>query len=203
MFLRSPQPVLQSSLTDPLTPSDFIYWVLIPELAILLIQDDLSLSYKDAFDAMGDSREFGLSVFGVEEGEQAGGALMEGWDEDAVDVTGEGDDSGIQVLRKKVKETQHRSTRTSRRSGGAGADAFEAHDAKAFDPAVRLAERGVKPSWEERKAAARVAVPSSSQATAVGKGKGKRKGVEEEEEQAIPSSRVRPLRPLFSCNGPL
>lgn len=129
MFARPPAPVLTSANCEPLTASDFIYWVLIPELAILLIQEDLDVSYREAFEAMKNSREFGLSVFGVEEGEQTGGALMEGWDADAEEVAS-GDERGITVLRRKLnKSVQHRKTKTSQRA----AEGFPAYDPKAFD----------------------------------------------------------------------
>lgn len=166
MFSRPPAPVLTSAICNPLTASDFIYWVLIPELAILLIQEDLGVSYREAFEAMKDSREFGLSVFGVEEGEQSGGALMEGWDENAEEVAS-GDERGITILRRKLnKSVQHRKSKTSQRASGG----FPAYDPKAFDRAGGPAGSGPASSQTARAGNLRTRSPpvmlSSSQLSA-------------------------------------
>jgi len=155
MFARPPAPVLTSAHCEPLTASDFIYWVLIPELAILLIQEDLGVSYREAFEAMKNSREFGLSVFGVEEGEQAGGALMAGWDEHAEEVAS-GDERGITILRRKLtKSTQHRKSRTSQRA----AEGFPPYDPKAFERPGASSSSGPASSQTARAGAPRARSP--------------------------------------------
>lgn len=94
------EPLVTTQTASPLTPSDFLYFVLIPELAIILIQEDLALARpRDAFDVMAASREYGNSRFAAEEGEKAGGVLMRGFiDGDVVE------DNGIQAMREKVGE---------------------------------------------------------------------------------------------------
>lgn len=100
--LASPdRPVLTAALTSPLTPSDFVYFVLVPEVAVRLIQQDLDLKRSvDAFDVFMKSRAYGNSRFAAEEGEIVGGALMKGWDHHAEELA-HGEDDGVAISRKR------------------------------------------------------------------------------------------------------
>lgn len=93
-------PLLSTSTAFPLTPSDFVYFVLIPELAIQLIMEDLAIEYAEAFAVMQQSRAYGNSRFAAEEGEAVGGVLMQGWDEEGVEMD-DGEEDGIFVSRRR------------------------------------------------------------------------------------------------------
>ena len=53
--------ILVSKLSSPLKPMDYIYEVLVPELAIRLIRDDYggNISFENAKEIMTNNREFG------------------------------------------------------------------------------------------------------------------------------------------------
>ncbi|KAI0794127.1 RTC4-like domain-containing protein [Fomes fomentarius] len=55
--------------TLPLTPSDFIALVLVPEAAVRLIIDDLSLPRDKAIETLRESVEYGVAMFPADEGE--------------------------------------------------------------------------------------------------------------------------------------
>ncbi|KAI0741663.1 RTC4-like domain-containing protein [Daedaleopsis nitida] len=55
--------------TLPLTPSDFIALILVPEAAVHLIIEDLSLSRSKAIETLRDSVEYGVAMFPADEGE--------------------------------------------------------------------------------------------------------------------------------------
>jgi len=70
--LQRLQPLITipSSLSDsvhPLTASDFIHDVLLPQLAILLIREDLSLTEPAAVDILTRSNEYGTFLFDCDE----------------------------------------------------------------------------------------------------------------------------------------
>ncbi|CDZ97629.1 Restriction of telomere capping protein 4, C-terminal [Phaffia rhodozyma] len=129
------EPVVTSATASPLTASDFLYFVLIPELTIILIQQDLGLDrFKDAFDVMAESREYGNSRFAAEEGETVGGVLMTGFLEgDLIEENGiqavrgrglGGDELGIDGdLGGELKRRT-----SSRRANGASAVSYEESD---------------------------------------------------------------------------
>ncbi|KAI0369107.1 hypothetical protein BV20DRAFT_411013 [Pilatotrama ljubarskyi] len=53
----------------PLTPADFIAHVLVPEAALNLIMEDLSLKRADALKTLRESVEYGVAMFPADEGE--------------------------------------------------------------------------------------------------------------------------------------
>lgn len=93
------------SIAHPLTPSDFLHSVLVPELALRLIQQDLALpAPEDALDAMEKSRAYGNARFAVEEGEREGGVLMQAF-EGSVKIASGGNDGIMVFQRAKVVTT--------------------------------------------------------------------------------------------------
>ncbi|EJF64057.1 hypothetical protein DICSQDRAFT_81010, partial [Dichomitus squalens LYAD-421 SS1] len=60
--------------TLPLTPSDFISLVLVPEAAMRLIMEDLSLPRDQAIETLRESVEYGVAMFPVDEGEGEAGS---------------------------------------------------------------------------------------------------------------------------------
>ena len=107
------QPVLTPALTAPLTPSDFAFFVLVPEVAVRLIQQDLRLPRSvDAFEVLMDSRAYGNSRFAAEEGEAAGGALMHGWDEQAAMIS-HGAEDGVLISRRRRDASTDKTTHDS------------------------------------------------------------------------------------------
>ncbi|RDX48131.1 hypothetical protein OH76DRAFT_1383903 [Lentinus brumalis] len=62
--------------TLPLTPADFITLVLVPEAAVHLIMEDLSLPRGEAIETLRESVEYGVAMFPADdEGELAGGGF--------------------------------------------------------------------------------------------------------------------------------
>jgi hypothetical protein len=53
--------------TAPLYPSQFITWILMPQVGLLLIQEDLGESEVAALKTMRDSAEYGVGMFPYEE----------------------------------------------------------------------------------------------------------------------------------------
>src|ERR1700721_573807 len=64
-MLYNPFPLtsIPPSNTHPLTPADFIQQILVPQVGLLLIQDDLKLSQRDALQAMRESVQYGVAMF--------------------------------------------------------------------------------------------------------------------------------------------
>ena len=60
--LFSPETIDPDS-TSPLTPSDFIQRILVPEATVYLIMDDLQLSYSSAAKTLRESVEYGVAMF--------------------------------------------------------------------------------------------------------------------------------------------
>jgi hypothetical protein len=53
--------------TAPLYPSQFITWILVPQVGLLLIQEDLGESEVAALKTMHDSVQYGVGMFPYEE----------------------------------------------------------------------------------------------------------------------------------------
>ena len=64
--------------TLPLTPADFISLVLVPEAAVRLIMEDLSLLREEAIETLRESVEYGVAMFSVDEGEGETGSAKGG-----------------------------------------------------------------------------------------------------------------------------
>jgi hypothetical protein len=63
------------SQTHPLNPAEFIQRILVPQVGLLLIQDDLKLSPSDALSTMRESVQFGVAMFphgGDDDGDKDG-----------------------------------------------------------------------------------------------------------------------------------
>lgn len=58
-----PPAELDPNFTLPLTPTDFIQQILVPEAAVCLIMEDMAQSRKEAMDTMHDSAEYGVAMF--------------------------------------------------------------------------------------------------------------------------------------------
>lgn len=54
---------LEPSKTHPLSPMDFIHYVLVPQVGLMLIQEDLHLSSEEALKTMRESRRYGVAMF--------------------------------------------------------------------------------------------------------------------------------------------
>ena len=61
--------------TLPLTPADLISLVLVPEAAVRLIMEDLSLPRDEAIETLRESVEYGVAMFPVDEGEGETGSV--------------------------------------------------------------------------------------------------------------------------------
>ncbi|KAI8985534.1 RTC4-like domain-containing protein [Trametes punicea] len=83
----------------PLNPSDFIAHVLVPEAALNLIMEDLSLSLDDSLKTLRDSVEYGVAMFPVDEGENGKGS------EDGM-VLGAGEEIIMKRAKARRKELQ-------------------------------------------------------------------------------------------------
>ena len=58
-----PPDTIDPDSTTPLTPSDFIQRILIPEAAVYLIMEDLQSTYSDAIKTLRESVEYGVAMF--------------------------------------------------------------------------------------------------------------------------------------------
>lgn len=58
-----PPDTIDPDSTTPLTPSDFIQRILIPEAAAYLIMEDLQSTYSDAIKTLRESAEYGVAMF--------------------------------------------------------------------------------------------------------------------------------------------
>ncbi|KAG8888127.1 hypothetical protein FRB98_008319 [Tulasnella sp. 332] len=68
-----PLDAIDPDLTYPLEPSDFLRRVLLPETAVLLIQEDQKIEREEALLVLRESRAFGLATFPVRDAETDGG----------------------------------------------------------------------------------------------------------------------------------
>ena len=57
--------VITKEVAAPLTASNYIHEVLVPELCIMLIQEDNDTTYKEAQKIMKESNDYGLHLFSI------------------------------------------------------------------------------------------------------------------------------------------
>ena len=101
--------------TLPLTPSDFITLVLLPEAAVRLIIEDLILPRATAIETLRESVEYGVAMFPADEGEgdlSHGGSLIE----DRLGATEQMFMERARVRRRELEEEERREEEEARRA---------------------------------------------------------------------------------------
>jgi hypothetical protein len=61
MFLKTE--IITKSITTPQDPIEYIHEVLVPELCIMLIEEDRNITYEEAQKIMQESYEYGSHLF--------------------------------------------------------------------------------------------------------------------------------------------